>query len=441
MFLGKLFIDPRLIFGDKLACMIYDRFHFAILHFFVLSNVPFPLNSIGRTVDDVSTVAPQCAKMSTVNFVKAYRSELDKVNVGAAPEDPSKRKAFDCITSGEVLGTFFDTDRFIWKLPDKKIDMLVNLIIEASMPGAYLSLKDVEVLHGKLVHFSQLAHPVSFLVGDVVQFLGMLLKSHFSKGSSDRSRASEMYPVPESLRHDLLTLGVIVADTKFNPLPILVDKDMVPGTAAIQVATDVSGHLLGNPSLGLFCPSQLGNTPLVASLSLPRYFLHKVDLEGHVAFHKTTSLECLGYLATLCIDPLRFMDQEIVFTMDNAASVIALYKGRSGDPWATTLVRAARVVAAGIGASLYANWEPRRSTRATRIADDLSHNCLAELSSLEIESYLDRATISFPLPILQWMAKPVHDKTLGRRCLMWLREKYPSLVTLRPSLSREFNNL
>ena len=79
----------------------------------------------------------------------------------------------------------------------------------------------------------------------------------------------------------------------------------------------------------------------------------------------------------LVCDPGRFEGGDKVFYIDNSATVFTVGKGYSKkDQWATTICRAARVVAAEIGASLFAQWSPRRSSRETRIADDLSHNLL-----------------------------------------------------------------
>ena len=121
-----------------------------------------------------------------------------------------------------------------------------------------------------------------------------------------------------------------------------------------------------------------------------------------------------------------------MFFIDNIATVLALERGYSRDPWATT-IRAARVVAAGIGCSLYDKWVRRRSCRGAVVADDLTHNLLTELSEEEVEAYLDLGQVSFPDPLLQWMSTPRPDQGLGRRCLVWLRNQYPGLKFLRPS--------
>ena len=106
------------------------------------------------------------------------------------------------------------------------------------------------------------------------------------------------------------------------------------------------------------------------------------------ALSKTTALVALGFLTVLILDPLRFTERRALFCCDNWGSVIAFKKGYSGDPWATTIVRATRVVSAGPGCTLATKWEKRRSSRPSRIADNLAHNNLEELTLTEVEAYL-----------------------------------------------------
>ena len=181
-------------------------------------------------------------------------------------------------------------------------------------------------------------------------------------------------------------------------------------------------------------PASGPSGPFVASLALPRSFLQAKDAQDKQCFCKTTTLECLGFISILCLDPMRFIENDALFHIDNVASVRALEKGRSRDAWATTLIRAARVVAAALGCSLFADWERRRSTRNSEVADDLTHILVAKLTDDELRVYLQAGNISFPEPILNWMASPTSDLTMGYRCVMWIHEHFPEVALLRPAL-------
>ena len=159
------------------------------------------------------------------------------------------------------------------------------------------------------------------------------------------------------------------------------------------------------------------------------------DEDNHLTVHKTTLLESLSYLATLCIDPSRWVNQELDCKVDNMASTLALPRGRSKtDKWATTVIRAARVVAAGLGATIHTSCIPRCSSREAVVADDLSHCRTSRLSSAELTAFLQGGHISFPDPILKWMQSPRPDTSLGMCCLQWIKKKHPDCSALLSGL-------
>ena len=104
-------------------------------------------------------------------------------------------------------------------------------------------------------------------------------------------------------------------------------------------------------------------------------------------------------MVALCLDPLKFF-------VDDIATVIAMNKGFSKYHGTFAIVRATRVVAAGIGCYIFAVWERRRSSRVSRVADDLTHNLFTELTETEVDALLDLNQVASPPPILEWMADP-----------------------------------
>ena len=426
-FLGKLFMDLRMIFGDQSACMHFDRFHYCIIEYFVLPRSPIPRLWCGRTVDDVPVVVPRNAAGLLRRFTETYKEQLTRLDIKYAPVDEERIKAFDMATSGEVLGVWFSTPDLTWKLSDRKLVVFINELMVVLQPDAILSLNQVEIIHGKLAHFSQLAKPIKLFLGEVLQLLRKMLED----GASGKSvRFKKAFVVPVEVLRDIRTCLAIVWDTMTSPLPIMEEISFCE-IGGLMLYSDYSGHLLANPSLGIYCPAMFDEEPLVCSLAYQRDFLLKIDDKGHKAYSKSTSLEALGFLVPLLIDPLRFLGRNLTIVTDNAASAIILKKGYSnGDMWATVICRAARVVAAGLCCKLQANWEPRRSSRPTRIADDLTHNLLLELNEKEVDAYIERAEVSFPQPILAWMKSPHEDLSLGNKCLKWLESKYPVLCQL-----------
>ena len=159
-FLGKLFIDLRLVFGDKMACLCFDRFHYCIIEYFVRPVAPIPQSWTGRTIDDVPVVAPPNALAVLEKFTKTYKDQLSRLGIEYAPVDSEKRKAFDMETEGEVLGIVFNTTEMSWRLPGGKVALLIRDIVQMIKPGVLLSLNEVEIVHGKLCYFSQHCSPI-----------------------------------------------------------------------------------------------------------------------------------------------------------------------------------------------------------------------------------------------------------------------------------------
>ena len=159
-----------------------------------------------------------------------------------------------------------------------------------------------------------------------------LLKKNSVLVRGMRGRTTRSFPVSPLMRHDLSTAAAIIKMTFVSPLPI-VSVPTKPGLAAVQVFTDISGHLVANPSMGIYIPSKPVEKPIVASLAFPRSFLTSRDDNDKKMFDKTTMLEGLGFLIVLCVDPFRFVEGEALFHIDNIATCITLEKGHSTDPF------------------------------------------------------------------------------------------------------------
>ena len=110
--------------------------------------------------------------------------------------------------------------------------------------------------------------------------------------------------------------------------------------------------------------------------------------------------------------------------------MIAFAKGYSKDEWTSTIVRAAREVCAALSASPFVEWERRRTSQGAIIADNLTHNILEELSEEEVRSYLRLGRVTFPRPILSWMASPGADRCLGTKVIKWMNYEHPALKVL-----------
>ena len=139
-----------------MACVYFDRFHDCIIKAFVPPMSGFPALAQDKTVDDVPAVAPESAKEALKKFVETYRTTLSKLNIKAAPDDPTCTKAFDGSREGEILGVRFDTVSITWSLPHDKLHTLVTGLPKLAAGTSNHNSRELQSVLGKLNNISQL---------------------------------------------------------------------------------------------------------------------------------------------------------------------------------------------------------------------------------------------------------------------------------------------
>ena len=297
-FCDALFIELKLIFGDKLACSFFDRFHLAILKAFVFPMSSFPTIAQGKTVDNIPSVMPQVAKPALVKFVTSYRTVLSHLNIKAANDD--------CMTEGEVLGVRFNTISFTWSLPKEKLHNLVTSLREIA--GDRYSLRELESIFGKLNNIAQLCPALKTFTSEAT----FTMREHINQISDEHCNIKDFirdthifHPSP-GVSQDLLMVAAVMADTHDNPLHIR-DPDPPAPLCSVPIFPDASGHIAGptSPSLGIFFPHHDLNHAAAYSLPFSTNFLLHSNGSGLVA-DTTSALEALGILVPLVINPHRW---------------------------------------------------------------------------------------------------------------------------------------
>ena len=427
-FCGALFVELKLIFGDRLACQYFDRFHDCILRAFVLPMSSFPPVAQGRTVDDIPAVAPKGAEQALRRFVQSYRTTLNTLNIMAAPDDPACTKAFDCSTEGEVLGTRFNTVSFTWSLPHDKLHKMVTDIHKLATGETFHSLRELESIVGKLNNVSRLCPALKTLTGEAIfemtSHINTLIQADGS--ISDTKRDSATFRTSPELNQDLLMAAAIMSDTYDNPLPII-DPDPPAPLCAVPIYPDASGHIAGptSPCLGVLFPSHNLQQTAAFSFPFPTDFLLHSNGTGLVA-DTTTTLESLGILIPMITNPHRCAGKALHIFIDNIAVVFSFKKRRSNDKLAHTIIRASYLIAGALACKLFVSWTPRRSDVESVIADDLTHMDFSTTLSLDPHSY--RSVQPFPPPIREWMKHPSYDRDLGHHILSWMATTYQNLL-------------
>jgi len=124
--LNRYFVDITTIFGSKAAPAHFDCIGLTLV-LIAISMSRLPRNNVFRTLDDTPVVTPANSSLG-IKFAKSYKKICKFVNIGLAPNDPKKEKAFENSTSRIILGVQFNTQNLSWSLPKTKEIELQNLI-------------------------------------------------------------------------------------------------------------------------------------------------------------------------------------------------------------------------------------------------------------------------------------------------------------------------
>jgi hypothetical protein len=145
--LGKYFVETRLIFGAKTSVSNYDIIGETLKLLAVIES-GVPPCMIMRQVDDVPVAAPKDSGLCE-KFSETYKNVCADCNVELAPDCPLNDKAFTNETRGKVLGVMFDSSDLTWRLSDKKVTNAKNCIKNA-LKNSETTLKEWQRLIGRL---------------------------------------------------------------------------------------------------------------------------------------------------------------------------------------------------------------------------------------------------------------------------------------------------
>ena len=126
---SRVFMELRLIFGDKYAPMFFDRFHHIILTAFVTPQSRLPRVLWEKCIDDVPIVCPEAKGEWLERHFKAYEDVCQKLGVKLSPMGDAT-KCFVSSHEGEILGVCFNSIEMSWQMPERKKWKLIDLLRE-----------------------------------------------------------------------------------------------------------------------------------------------------------------------------------------------------------------------------------------------------------------------------------------------------------------------
>jgi hypothetical protein len=130
-----------------------------------------------------------------------------------------------------------------------------------------------------------------------------------------------------------------------------------------------------------------------------------VDEKGVRFGDKTTTLECIGLLMPMIVSPELFINSHVVLKVDCLGTVFGMENRCSrGDMSASVFIRAAYLIAAYLGCTVYVEHLPRKSDWGAEVADRLSRMSTTTLQDRKLLSAFKGS--SLPSCLLSWLANP-----------------------------------
>ncbi len=396
---GKYFVDTSSIFGSKAAPAHFDCIGF-LLALIAATTSKVPKNLIFRTLDDTPIVSPNNKNYCTV-FARAYRNLCKFVNVGLAPIDPNKEKAFENSTEGVIFGVYFNTKSMTWAIPRKKYSELQNLIFLVHSALA-THLKILQQLMGK---WESIAQMCPFAKG----FRWPLL--NFMKQFNNNEDV--ILCIPKSVKKDMQVWAAIAAADGLLIAPPYND----PPLSHFSFASDAAGR---RP------PGSKDETGVAAIGFHNKRSWFGIQLKWKTEFtwavqDNTAVYEMVGLLLPILVLFRQLRHQHVVLYVDNQAIIWAWPKRRmKKDALASVLIRVLHIMEAYIPCRIYVEHLPRKSNTIATICDNLSRKSTTTSTDL---SHITHSEDDLPIPFLQWLAHPAENWQLGTEIVNYLMSK------------------
>jgi len=166
--LGMDFVELCLVFGCHSSAGLYDRLAKVVLSIVLLYS-KFPADMVCQYLDDVCAAA---GSTDLHKFQQAYREIAQHLGVLLTPTtDPDK--AFEPTTHGAMLGVYYDTIAWTWKIPEEKLARLLQQI-RSALSTDRLQLHDIWSLVGRILHYAPLVPGGKFNISELIKHTGRL---------------------------------------------------------------------------------------------------------------------------------------------------------------------------------------------------------------------------------------------------------------------------
>ena len=397
---GRFFVEKALTFGGSNSPSIFRLFASFLKEAVEKETGMDPLLNT-MVLDDACSVGREGDDTLDRYFHK-YREWAVRLGVELAGlDDPGK--AFAPCTKGEILGLYYDTERWVWYMPeDKGRRLLASMWKVLENRGA--PMKDMLTMMGRINHYMGLLrgrHERGFLYGAIRGNEGNLM----NWVSLDDIAIEQLWWWIINLRV-VQGVGAHLADPLNHS-----------AAGALVLHSDAAGGGSNKwKGWGCYCPE----TEEVVKGKWPAYILTNKAYKGEQWGSKLTLLE--GYAALMAFVtwlPEIKRRGSVMLRVDNIGFCYAWMKGHSKDLYIYTLTKAMRDIARMAEVQVEVCHVLRRSEIGDEVVDSLSKNEMGE-SERKVLGVTEKCPGSNLL--LRWIRQPVVLGDMGRGIVMELNQ-------------------
>ena len=412
--LGKTFIETRLVFGAVNAVSDYDNLAHAVNEL-AKKEARTPRVKVYRVIDDVPSMG-SASKGEIHRYLDTYIELCKSLNIELAPFSVDRVKAFGLGTSGVVLGIHFDAKSMTWSLPKDKALRYISSITEILEKGS-INLEQLQKIMGALEHVCSVCPILRAFRHNAYRLLAKF-------EGNDRLTVR----LERSIREDMV-IWMNALTSSISGLPIAPRRGW-PGPSAIAFLSDAAGasRLRDHDLIGVASvqtdPRLESSRPL-ARLWWPLNFISKAkDGKGAEFGSKSTTLEVIGLLIPALHCPHLLRDKEVILFVDNEAVVYGfkkLYVKR--DLEASIFIRSLAIIEVKLNCRFFVLHAPRRASKPAIDADNLSRAATsadyAKIPQIQAQNLRD------------WFKDPKADWSLQTKLL----QDVESALTPNPTFS------
>ena len=354
-----------MVFGCTSSPGIYDRVAKLVINL-AATKAGTDKKAILQCLDDVVGFGPP-EDSSCQEFYDSYRETCGRVGVILAPEG-DKDKAFPPTTEGTILGVEYDSETFMWRIPEQKAAYICQTLYKI-MDGESVTNEEVLTMMGRINHYFPL-------------IVGAKFERHWLSEMGDALKPKYWTVRPSRLARDQARwwAWALLANQSWARIPDI--RNFFPANV-VNLYPDAAGGSDTDIRRGLGGCIWLEDTrrPWVYLLWSKAIRSGRRNNLGHKFNAKLTMLEGVAALALMCAEPVLLKGKNVKIWTDNAGLVYAFKKGNSTCTYAATVVKAMDAVAKALNITLIVVKTPRVSGAGEYVADALSKGKITDALS------------------------------------------------------------